>query len=117
MFGKKSYSGYTEILNGVKIKTLVYGEQSLMTEFLLSKNAILPEHTHIHEQTGYLVKGKIKLFVEEKSQIMNPGDSWCISANSKHKAEILEDSIAIEVFSPCREAYKQYVIPDDIDIS
>jgi quercetin dioxygenase-like cupin family protein len=114
MFGKKSDKGYTETLSGIKIKTLVYGANTLMTEFVLAKGALLPEHTHAHEQTGYLVKGKIKLFIESKSQIINPGDSWCIPANSKHQAEIIEDAIAIEVFTPCREEYKQYVVADDI---
>jgi len=115
MFGKKSDSGYTEMLSGIRIKTLVYGEKSLMTEFILSKGSVLPEHTHLHEQTGYLVKGKMRLYIESKSQIINPGDSWCVSSNSKHKAEILEDSIAIEVFAPCREEYKQYAVIDDIN--
>ncbi|MDA8142329.1 MAG: cupin domain-containing protein [Desulfobacteraceae bacterium] len=115
MFGKKSNRGYTEILCGIKIKTLAYGEDTLMTEFVLSKDSLLPEHHHRHEQTGYLIKGKIKLTIESKSQIINPGDSWCIPSNAKHKAEIIEDSIAIEVFSPCREEYKQYAVSDDLN--
>jgi quercetin dioxygenase-like cupin family protein len=114
MFGKKSNSGYTETLSGVKIKTLVYGENTLMTEFVLSMGAILPEHQHVHEQIGYLVKGQIKLFIESESQIIYPGDSWCVPSNSKHRAEIIEDSIAIEIFSPCREEYKQYIVENDI---
>ena len=114
MFGKKSEVGYKEITKGIKIKTLVYGENSLMTEFVLSKKSVLPEHDHIHEQIGYLVRGKIKLIMGTREQIINPGDSWCIPPSIKHKAEIIEDSIAIEVFTPCREEYKQYVTNDDI---
>ncbi len=114
MFGKKSNNGYAEVLSGIKIKTLVYGEKTLMTEFVLSKGSLLHEHTHTHEQIGYLVKGKIKLFIESNSQIINPGDSWCVPSNSRHRADILEDSSAVEVFAPCREEYKQYVVSDDI---
>jgi hypothetical protein len=33
------------------------------------------------------------------------GDSWCISGGVEHGADILEDSVAIEVFSPVREDY------------
>jgi len=114
MFGRKSDRGYSEVIDGVRIKTLVYGEKSLMSEFLLSEGAVLPEHSHCHEQTGYLVKGRIRLFFEGQSRIVNPGDSWCIPADVQHKAEILEDSVAIEVFSPCREEYRQYTIAEDI---
>ena len=115
MFGKNSDNGYTEILSGVKVKTLVYGDTSLMTEFILKKGSILPEHTHIHEQIGYLVKGKIKLFIESKSKIINQGDSWCVTSNKKHKAEIIEDSIALEIFTPSREEYKQYTFQGDVE--
>ena len=36
---------------------------------------------------------------------MEPGDSWCIPGHVEHRAEIIEDSVAIEVFSPVREDY------------
>jgi len=34
-----------------------------------------------------------------------PGDSWCVPSGVAHGAEILEDSVVIEVFSPIREDY------------
>jgi quercetin dioxygenase-like cupin family protein len=114
MFGKKSEDGYTEILKGIKIKTLNYGKSALMTEFLLMKDSILIEHAHVNEQTGYLVEGKIKLFINGNARIINPGDSWNIPSNIRHKAEIIEDSVAIEVFVPNREDYLKFVNQDDI---
>jgi hypothetical protein len=45
---------------------------------------------------------------------MTPGDSWNIASNSLHNAEILEDSIAIEVFNPVREDYLKYVVKEDV---
>lgn len=114
MFGINSKDGYTEVLPGIQIKTVCYGENSLMTEFLLSKNSKLTEHSHIQEQTGYLVSGKIKLFIHNIPRILNAGDSWNISSNVIHKAEIVEDSVAIEVFIPCREEYKKFIFTEDI---
>jgi len=113
MYGNHSEKGYTEIIKGIRIKTLCYGESMLMTEFLLQKEAILPEHSHPNEQTGYLVKGKIRLFIGETSRELVPGDSWSIEKDVMHRAEILEDSIAIEVFSPVREDYLKFV--NDLD--
>jgi quercetin dioxygenase-like cupin family protein len=114
MFGKKSDNGYTEVLSGIKIKTLNYGKDTLMTEFLLKKDSILSEHSHVNEQTGYLVKGKIKLYINKSTRVINPGDSWNIPPNIKHKAEIIEDSTAIEVFSPGRDDYMKYINTEDI---
>ena len=105
MFQKHSESGYTLAIQGVEQKTLVYGERTLMTEFLLKKGSQLPQHSHPHEQTGYLVSGRICLLIGSEENDMMPGDSWCIPSGVEHGAEILEDSVAIEVFSPVREDY------------
>lgn len=114
MFGKRSSEGYTEVLPGVSIKTLVHGEGTLMTEFLLQAGAQLPFHTHPQEQIGYLVEGRIKLHMGETFRIISPGDSWCILPDITHGAEILEDSRALEVFAPLREDYLKYVFASDI---
>ena len=44
------------------------------------------------------------LSTREEKDLM-AGDSWCIPSGVEHGAEILEDSVAIEVFSPVREDY------------
>jgi hypothetical protein len=36
---------------------------------------------------------------------VNPGDCWTIKSDLEHSAEIIENSIAIEVFSPVRKDY------------
>lgn len=105
MFQKSHRDGYAPALPGVELKTLVYGEKSLMTEFLLAKGHQLPRHSHPHEQTGYLVKGHIRLTIGSDVHDVLPGDSWCIPGDVEHGAEIVEDSVAIEVFSPVREDY------------
>ncbi|NLS92972.1 MAG: cupin domain-containing protein [Planctomycetaceae bacterium] len=105
MFERSSTEDYTDPLPGIRQKTLVFGERTLMTEFLLSKDATLPDHAHPHEQTGYLVKGHIVLRIGETEHDTVPGDSWCIPADVVHGARIVEDSVAIEVFSPVREDY------------
>ena len=114
MFGIASRNGYKEIINGISIKTLSYGENSLIVEFLLQKGSSLPEHKHINEQTGYLVKGSIRLFIDGKSKVLHPGDSWTILSKVQHRAEIIEDSVAVEVFSPRREDYIKYENKEDI---
>jgi quercetin dioxygenase-like cupin family protein len=92
-------------LPGIRMKTLCYGERTLMTEFILERASTLPVHSHPYEQTGYLVKGHIRVRIGAEEHDVNPGDSWCIPAGVEHGAQILEDSVAIEVFSPVREDY------------
>jgi quercetin dioxygenase-like cupin family protein len=105
MFCKRSDNEYKEALEGIKLKTLAYGIKTLLAEFRLEKGSQLPRHAHPHEQTGYLVSGRIRLSIGEASFDVEPGDSWCIPGNVAHQAEILENSVAVEVFSPVREDY------------
>lgn len=105
MFAKTCAEGYHSPLPGIDQKTLVYGEKTLMTEFRLKAGAVLPLHRHPHEQTGYLISGRIRLSVNGTHYDCDPGDSWCIPADAEHGADILVDAVAVEVFSPVREEY------------
>lgn len=105
MFSQHKEAGYTKPLPGILQKTLVFGDKTLMTEFILTKGSTLPLHTHPYEQTGYLVKGNIRLKIDGKEFDAHPGDSWNIQVNIEHGAQIAEDSVAIEVFSPARKDY------------
>ena len=102
---KASEESYIDVLEGIKRKTLVFGSNSLMTEFKLEKGKSLPLHKHPHEQTGYLVSGHIILNIDGLKTEMHAGDSWCIPGDTEHGAEVIENSIAIEVFCPIREDY------------
>ena len=105
MFYKYNNSGYKQALEGVRIKTLVYGEKTLLAEFRVKGGAKLPGHSHPHEQTGYLVSGRMRLLIGNEAFDVEPGDSWCIPGNIEHSVDSLADSVAIEVFSPVREDY------------
>ncbi|MEL7565707.1 MAG: cupin domain-containing protein [Dehalobacterium sp.] len=102
---KASDNGYVEMLEGIERKTLVYGDKTLFTQFRLAEGKTLPSHKHPQEQTGYLVSGHIVLIIDGDRHDMNPGDSWNIKGNTEHSAEIIKDSIALEIFSPVREDY------------
>jgi quercetin dioxygenase-like cupin family protein len=105
MFGQKQDSGYIPVAEGISRKTLVHGKNTLMTEFVLKKGAILPVHRHPQEQTGYLVSGNMILSIGDDVKEVRVGDSWMIPGNVEHRATIVVDSVAVEVFSPVRDDY------------
>jgi hypothetical protein len=49
-----------------------------MTEFRLERGAVLPKHKHPHEQTGYLVAGRMDLVIGSETHVVSAGDSWCM---------------------------------------
>lgn len=105
MFTASSSNAYQKLLPGIQMKTLCHGAKTHMVQFSLKGGCDLPMHSHPHEQTGYLVSGHMILTIDDESQDVHPGDSWCIPADIPHGAKIIEDTIAVEVFSPLREEY------------
>jgi quercetin dioxygenase-like cupin family protein len=105
MFDKGSSDGFVPALPGIERKTLVYGERTLATEFRMKAGSALPSHSHPHEQTGYLVSGRIRLTIGDERFEASAGASWCIPADVAHGAKILEDTVALEIFSPVRKDY------------
>lgn len=105
MFNKSTTTDYQQVLDKVEMRTRAYGTKTLMSEFRLTKDAKLPRHNHPHEQIGYLLSGRLQLTIGDESYRVEPGDSWCIGADIEHEAVALENSLAIEVFSPLREDY------------
>lgn len=105
MFTPASETGYRNALPGIQRKTLTYGAKTLFTEFRLQKGRVLPRHSHPQEQTGYLIRGALRLTIGAETFDVRPGDCWCIEGGVEHEASILEDAVAIEVFSPVRDDY------------
>lgn len=102
---KPDSSNYRELLPGVAMKALTYGDNSLLCEFHLKQGAMIPAHQHPQEQTGYLVRGSLRFFGDEGEAVVEPGHSWNFRGGVVHGAEALVDSVVIEVFSPVRQDY------------
>jgi len=43
-------------LEGIKYKTLTFGDRTSLSEFSLDKGSVIPKHSHPHEQTGYVIE-------------------------------------------------------------
>ena len=105
MFSRTDDLQFHALLPGVEMAPLSHGDKTLMVQFRFEAGADLPLHQHPYEQTGYLVSGKMRMTIGEEVFEVLPGDNWCIPEGIEHGAEILEPSVALEVFSPVREDY------------
>lgn len=107
MFTRLDVVDHQTVAPGIRMRTLCFGANTLMSEFRLLHGHLLPRHAHPQEQTGYLVSGHIALTIGDETHDVTPGDSWCIAGGVEHGAQVLQDSVAVEVFSPVREDYLQ----------
>lgn len=94
------------MLTGVVRRTMATGEAMMLCEVTLDAGAIVPMHQHIHEQVGYVVRGRVSFEIDGETLILGAGDSYAIGSNIPHEARAIEDSIVIDVFSPPREEYR-----------
>jgi quercetin dioxygenase-like cupin family protein len=60
---------------------------------------------HKATESNYGLKGRIRLSIGTEEYEAQVGDGWCIPGGMEHGADILEGSVAIEVFSPVRDDY------------
>ena len=95
-----------EALSGIYRRTLAYNQDGMLCHFRMEKGSKVPLHNHIHSQIGFVISGKLKFFTETSEFIASEGDSYVFSSLEKHGAEILEDSVVVEIFIPMREEYK-----------
>jgi quercetin dioxygenase-like cupin family protein len=93
------------LLPGITLNTRAHGARTLLAEFRLQAGSRIPEHAHPHEQTGCVVTGRLRMVIAGKAYEAVPGDAWCIPADVPHAAHALEDTLALEVFTPTREDY------------
>lgn len=94
-----------EALQGIFRSTLSYNKDGLLCHFRMLKGAKIPLHDHVNTQIGYVISGKIRFLTDGADFIASSGDSYVFNSYEKHGAEILEDTLAIEVFIPIRPEY------------
>ncbi len=105
MIYRNKEDDYSEITEGMKMKTMVHGDKMLMAKFAVKSGIVHASHSHPYEQTGYLLEGKVKFTIGGEVHIVEAGDCWSIPENVEHQGEIIEDAVGVEVFSPVREDY------------
>ena len=87
-------------------RRIINGDQMMLTHVYLDKGAVVPMHSHHNEQFTYVLEGVLRFWIgdEESEPIdIGPGEVLHIPAHVPHKAEALEDTLDVDVFSPPRQ--------------
>lgn len=95
-----------EPLPGVALRTF-WGERMLMSLVDLAPGAVIPEHSHPHEQVGMMLRGEMRLTIAGEARLVKPGDIYIVPGGVVHSV-VMGDCAAqcIEAFAPVREEYK-----------
>ena len=94
-----------EILPGYKVR-FVHGEFMTTAFWEIDKDALLPEHAHVHEQIAIVTEGRFELTIEGKPTVCEPGTVMVIPSHAKHSGRAITNCKITDIFSPVREDYK-----------
>lgn len=106
---------YMEVLSWDKVpveeltdkirRQVVTGRNEMMARVLLDKGAVVHTHSHESEQITYIIEGAMRLMIGEPPEevLLKAGQFIVIPPNAPHRAEVLEDTVDIDIFSPIRQ--------------
>lgn len=66
---------YNQIVDGIKIKILHKDDSMVMSELVVQKGAVLPEHLYHSDHSAYLLQGKIRLVADRIASEFIRGNS------------------------------------------
>ena len=92
----------SEALNSSLSRQVIHVQNMTIARMELRKGAVVPEHSHLNEQVCMVQSGALLFVIEGREQIVRAGDCLAIPPNVPHRVDALEDSIAIDLFSPPR---------------
>lgn len=92
--------------DGAKRRLLSYGETIMLVQFDFEAGVKSWEHSHPHEQIGYVVSGEIDFYMEGSKPVrLQAGGSYYVPSNVKHFIKTLVPTTLVDCFTPIREDF------------
>ena len=87
-------------------RRLITADRMMLAHVYLEKGCIVPKHSHENEQLTYILEGSLHFWIGEDGEeelTVRAGEVLVIPSNVPHKAEALEDTLDVDIFSPPRQ--------------
>lgn len=104
-FLKIDESDKKEFVPGARV-CFVHSQNMTLAYWTFAPGALLPEHSHPHEQVSNIIEGEFDLMVDGKTERLGPGHVAVIPPNAVHSGKALTLCRVIDAFYPVREDYR-----------
>jgi len=94
-----------ESLNPLLGRRLISTERMMIAHVYLEQGCVIPRHEHENEQLTYILEGKLRFWLgADDPEVVDvaAGEVLHIPSHLPHKAEALETTLDVDVFSPPR---------------
>ena len=95
-----------ERVTDVISRKLITGDDMMLAQVFLKKDALVPQHSHHNEQLTYIVSGALHFYIgadRSREVIVRAGEVLHLPSNVPHEARALEDTLDVDIFSPPRQ--------------
>ena len=83
------------------------GEKMMLSLVTLAPNAVVPTHSHPHEQMGLMVSGTMELTIAGETRVLSGNEMYFVPGGVPHAAKGGPGgAVALDAFSPPREEYR-----------
>jgi quercetin dioxygenase-like cupin family protein len=91
---------------GVTAK-IAAGEKLMFSLVTLAPDAVVPTHSHPHEQMGMMVSGSMEFTIEGVTRSLSGNEMYLVPGGVPHAAKAGPGgAVALDAFSPPREEYR-----------
>lgn len=95
------------LADGVAAKPL-FGQGAMLNLIEFEPGAVVPAHSHPHEQLGIVLRGMQALVVDGLARELGPLEGYVLPGGVEHSAYCGPDgSLVLDVFAPVREDYRE----------
>jgi len=106
LFADAAQESPTITPDGAERRILSYGGHLMLVEFTFKAGVASFEHSHPHEQIGYVVSGEIDIVMEgAETRRLTSGGSYYVPANVKHYIKTFSPAVLIDAFTPVRDDF------------
>lgn len=96
-----------EVIPGCRLRT-PYGKHLMFSYLEMDEGAVVPLHSHPHEQGGMLLSGRLELTIGDETRVVEAGSMFLIPPDTPHQAVAIGGpAVVLDVFSPVREDYAE----------
>lgn len=100
------------LADGITAQAL-FGEAAMLNFVEMAPNALIPRHSHPHEQLGVVLRGELKLVSADGEQVLRAMDAYALPGEVEHQAQAgPEGALILDVFQPIREDYRAAATAD-----
>lgn len=98
-----------EPVPGCRMRT-PHGANLMLSYLEMDEGAVVPMHSHPHEQGGILISGTVELTIGDETRTVEAGSMFLIPGGTPHKAVAVNGpAVVLDTFSPIREDYVELI--------